>query len=176
MLIDLFLGIIFLGSCFALWYRISQKIPEVIAIHDDVITQRLHENSARFRIFFLHFKTFYKEEYYRSIFWNFLGKIFYKIHILILRIDNSLIGVLKKIRTRGGLAGLAVSEQEMHEQAAPEIQAADEKKTANYWDALKEDDPTTHAQTQRKRHIEGVRMRTRKTPVKSGLPEEKEEV
>ena len=116
MLITLVFGILFFGSCFALWYRISQKIPEVVAIHDDVITQRLHEDSARLRIFLLHFKTFYKEAYYHNVFWNFLGKIFYKLHIFVLRIDNSLIGVLKKIRIRGGptpalsgFAGLAAS-------------------------------------------------------------------
>ena len=172
MLITLAFGIVFGGSCFTLWYGISRKIPEVVAIHDDVITQRLHEDSARLRIFLLHFKTFYKEAYYHTIFWNFFGKIFYKLHIFILKIDNALVSFLKKIRRHGGsapilsgLAGLAASEQEMHEQVAAEKIVVEEKNEVGYWSALKED-TATPIRTRRKRHAEGVRVRTWKTPVK----------
>ena len=139
MIIDVILGIVFLGSAFTLWCLVSQKIPGAVAIHDEVITQRLHENSARLRIFLLHFKTFYKEEYYHNLFWNFLGKIFYKLHIFILRIDNGLIGFLKKIRSRGGFAGLSMSEQEMHGAATADTHTLEEQKAGDYWNALKED-------------------------------------
>lgn len=167
MLIDILLGIIFVGSCFFLWYRISEKIPEVVAIHDEVITQRLHENSARLRIFLLHVKTFYKEEYYHNLFWNFLGKIFYKLHIFVLRIDNSLLGFLKKIRRRDGLVGLSVSEQEMHRQITAKKIAEAKKSADSYWSALK-NEATTHGRAPR-RHIEGVRVRTKKIQVKSEM-------
>ena len=160
MLITLAFGLLFFGSCFLLWYRISEKIPEVVAIHDDVITQRLHEDSARLRIFLLHFKTFYKEAYYHNIFWNFF----------VLKIDNSLIGLLKKIRTRGGpapvlsgLAGLAASEQQMHEQTVVEKIVEEEKKPVSYWSGLKEDAVATHSKTSRRRYIEKVRVRAPKS-------------
>lgn len=169
MLITLALGIVFFGSCFALWYRISEKIPQVVAIHDEVITQRLHENSARLRIFLLHFKTFYKEEYYHNLFWNFLGKICYKLHIAVLRIDNALLGFLKKIRARGGLAGLSISEQNMDRQVAAGKLAEVEKNAENYWSALKSE-AAAQVRTPRKRHIEGVRPRIRKSPAKQEMP------
>ncbi|MBI3443004.1 MAG: hypothetical protein HY007_04520 [Candidatus Sungbacteria bacterium] len=165
MFIDILLGIIFVGSSFTLWYRISEKIPYVVAIHDEVITQRLHENSARFRIFLLHVKTFYKEEYYRNLFWNFLGKIVYKLHIMVLRIDNALLGFLKKIRARDGLAGLSIGEQEMDRQVATEKIAVAEKNTDNYWSTLK-NEQSIQSRTPRKRHVEGVRTRARKISIK----------
>ena len=168
MLITLALGIVFFGSCFALWYRLSEKIPQVVAIHDEVITQRLHENSARLRIFLLHFKTFYKEEYYHNLFWNFLGKVCYKLHIFVLKIDNALIGFLKKIRTRDGLAGLSVSEEDMHRQVAIEKVAETAKQTDSYWSALK-NETTPPIRTPRKRHVEGVRARTRKDSIKKSV-------
>lgn len=174
MLITLAFGIVFIGSCFMFWYCISGKIPHVVAIHDDVITQRLHEDSARFRLFLLHAKTFYKEEYYHAVFWNFLGKIFYKLHIFVLKIDNSLMMLLKKIRMRGGpspalsgLAGLAASEQDMYEQVAAEKVALEDKSEVNYWSVLKKEDTRAsirvHIHTPR-RHVEKVRMRVSKTP------------
>ncbi len=168
MLIDILLGIVFVGSCFALWYRLSEKIPQVVAIHDEVITQRLHENSARLRIFLLHFKTFYKEEYYHNLFWNFLGKVCYKLHIFVLKIDNALVGFLKKLRARDGLAGLSISEQDMDQQVAAEKITEVEKNADNYWSALK-NEAATQVRTPRKRHIEGVRVRTRKIKVKSEM-------
>ena len=137
MLIDILLGIIFVGSCFALWYRISEKIPQVVAIHDEVITQRLHENSARLRIFLLHFKTFYKEEYYLNLFWSFFGKVFYKLHIFVLRLDNYIISVLKKIRARNGFSGLFISEQVMEAEVFQKASVAEEKKTDDYLNIFK---------------------------------------
>lgn len=168
MLIDILLGIIFAGSSFALWCRISEKIPHVVAIHDEVITQRLHENSARFRIFLLHVKTFYKEEYYHNLFWNFLGKIVYKLHIMVLRIDNAFLRFLKKIRARDGLAGLSISEQDMDRQIAAEKIILAEKNIGSYWSALK-NEASAQSHTPRRRHIEGVRARTRRAPIKSEI-------
>jgi len=168
MLIDIFLGIIFFGSCFALWYRVSEKIPHVVAIHDEVITQRLHENSARLRIFLLHFKTFYKEEYYHNLFWNFLGKVFYKLHIFILRLDNYIVLILKKIRAHNGYAGLFVREQTMQMKDSEAASAVEPKETIDYWNMLKDDTAAAHhARTPRKRGVEGVRVHVRKSPAKS---------
>lgn len=192
MLIDVLLGIVFFGSCYLLWYSISEKIPQVIAIPDEVITQRLHENSARLRIFLLHLKTFYKEEYYLNLFWNFLGKIFYKLHIFVLRFDNFIILILKKIRARNGFSGLFINEQTAEAGTSQNISVAAEKKTDNYWNALRENSSAATAQKRtharmaaqrygaarqeesagkpRKRNVEGVRVRTRKSPIKSGMP------
>jgi hypothetical protein len=184
MLITLALGILFFGSCFLLWYRISEKIPHVVAIHDDVITQRLHESSARLRIFLLHFKTFYKEEYYHNIFWNFLGKVFYKLHIFLLKIDNALVGLLKKVRAHNGFGGLFIDEQATQPQPSSEKEKTDvqiEIPTENYWKVLK-NEATLPVRKPRKRHSEGVRMRTartsavRKTSVKSEISGEQNSI
>lgn len=163
MVMDIALGIVFFGSICMLWYRMSEKIPQVIAIPDEVITQRLHEHSARFRIFLLHAKTFYKEEYYRNLFWNFLGKILYRLHIFVLRMDNGLIRLLKKVRAHNGFSGLFIGEQEMHGQAAIETHIRTKRNPDAYWTALKDEIAAATNRTVRKRHVEGVRVRTRKT-------------
>lgn len=174
MLLTLLLGGIFVASAFALWYRISEKIPELVAIHDTIITQRLHEDSAKLRLFLLYFKTFYKEEYYLNIFWNFLGKMCYRAHIAVLRIDNGLVGFLKKIRARGGFAGLSTSEMLLQQQAK-EVLGKDEVSGDSYWSALKKQHSGEHPSpvVSRRRHVEGVRpARIRRTPVKSKLSDE----
>lgn len=100
-IIDIAFALIFFVGVFGLWYRISQKIPELVAIPDQVIVERLHEDSAKVRLFILHIKTFYKEAKYKEVFWKIFGKMLYKLHIAILRIDNSIVRVLKRIKTAG---------------------------------------------------------------------------
>ena len=99
MALNLFLTTIFLASAAGLWYFISLKIPELVAVSDGVIVERLHEDSARVRIFLLHFRTFYREGRYRIWLWKFCEKICYRVHIFILRLDNALVGILQKIHT-----------------------------------------------------------------------------
>ncbi len=100
---DAFLAAAFIGSAGVLWYRISQKIPELVAIPDEVITQCLHEDSARVRVFILNIKNYWREKQYREPLWRFCEKIIYRLHILLLRADNGTVGLLKKVRAASGL-------------------------------------------------------------------------
>lgn len=68
---DVLLVIVFIGSAGVLWYRLSQKIPELVAVPDEVIVQRLHEDSARVRVFLLNIKHWWREEQYREPWWRF---------------------------------------------------------------------------------------------------------
>lgn len=101
MAIDISLGIVFLASIFILWYRVSLKIPELIAVPDQVITARFQEDSARLRLFVLHIKTYYKEEKYKPVFWKFIGKMIYRLHLILLKLDNGAVSLLKKVRAHG---------------------------------------------------------------------------
>lgn len=105
LLIDITFVVIFLAGVLGLWYRVTQKIPELVAIPDQVIIEHLHEDSAKVRLFILHIKTFYQEAKYKEVFWKIVGKMLYKFHIVILRIDNSIVRALKKIKTAGILNG-----------------------------------------------------------------------
>jgi len=104
MVFDILLGLIFIAGAFALWYRISQKIPPLAAIPDRVITERLQEDSARLRFFLLHFRTFYREQYYHDIFWRFAAKALYRSHITLMRLDNLFVRLFQKVRVEKGIA------------------------------------------------------------------------
>jgi len=101
MIIDITLITLFLVSVFILWYRLSIKIPELIAIKDQVIAERLTEDSAKFRLFILHFKSFFQDKRYNSFLLRFIEKLLYRFHIFLLRIDNINVLLLKKIRGNG---------------------------------------------------------------------------
>lgn len=101
MVINIALALIFLCSLFFLWYKVSLKIPELVAIPDAVITERFYEDSAKLRLFVLHIKTYYREGKHKLVFWKFVGKTLYKLHLFTLRFDNGLVSVLKNIRSRG---------------------------------------------------------------------------
>lgn len=100
MLIDFSLIFIFVASALALWYKISLKIPELVAIQDQVITQRFHEDSARLRLFMLHLKTYYREGRYKPVFWNFIAKNLYRLHLVLMRLDNGTAALLKRVRAQ----------------------------------------------------------------------------
>lgn len=105
MILDISLGLIFFASVFTLWYLVSIKIPELVAIPDQVIAERLAEDSAKFRLFILHFKSFFLEKRYKKILLNFLEKLLYRFHIFILRLDNITVSFLKTVRENGNVNG-----------------------------------------------------------------------
>ena len=121
MFFNLFLIILFAGSMGALWRRISEKIPELVAIPDEVIVARLHEDSARVRIFLLHAKTFWREPRYRIVFWRFCEKICYRIHIIFLKMDNGLMALVKKVRSYADSAGIKEQEGDLSPEASMSI-------------------------------------------------------
>ena len=99
MLFNLALILISLTSGIALWYLILQKIPELVAIPDEVIVHRLHENSAQIRVFLLSFRRALREREHHQIFLRYSEKALYRVHILMLRADNGMVALLKKVRT-----------------------------------------------------------------------------
>ena len=132
MLFDLFLAFIFVGSATALWYYLSLKIPELVAVSDAVIVERFHEDSARIRIFLLHAKVFYREDRHWAWLWKATEKICHRIHIFLLRADNRIVGYLAKIRSRSG-AGISASSAD--EPVAPPAP------TREFWASLREGKP-----------------------------------
>ena len=103
MMFDIILAILFVGSIGVVWYRISERIPELVAIPDEVIVERLHEDSARIRVFVLNLKLWWREKQYREPLWRICEKIVYRLHIFLMRADNGTVGLLKKVRMLGGL-------------------------------------------------------------------------
>ena len=101
MIFDLTFFLIFCASVVALWYWLSQKVPELVAISDALIQQQLQEESAKLHLVILNFRTFWKERHFRDILLQFAAKLLYKTHIGLLRIDNRLVSLLQKMRVRG---------------------------------------------------------------------------
>ena len=102
MYIDILLGLVFIVSLYILWQRIAHKIPELAAIPDKEVSVLLEENTAKLHRFILHlfhFRIFYRERHYQDKFWSFAAKVIFKIHIFLLRLDNGLMSILKKMRT-----------------------------------------------------------------------------
>ncbi|TSC76756.1 MAG: hypothetical protein G01um101433_682 [Parcubacteria group bacterium Gr01-1014_33] len=112
MVFDIFLGIIFAGSSMVVWSRISRKFPHLASIPDHVITERLHRDATKFRLFLIYFKSFYKEEFFHDILRGSASKVGYKIHILLMRMDNGVVRLLRKVRVNGNGARAPNSAEE----------------------------------------------------------------
>jgi len=101
MILDTIFALIFLSGITVLWYRVSLKLPELVAIPDMVITERLQQDSAKLRLFLLRLKSLYHERRIIETFYRFFAKILYRLHIVVLRLDNNLVSYLKKIHSKG---------------------------------------------------------------------------
>ena len=132
MLIDVSLILIFFAGLVALWLKLSQKIPELIAVPDQVITARFEEDSAKFRLFIVHLKSYYLEKRYKETLFRILGKALYRIHIIFLRLDNGTVDWLKKIRAKQG-----VNSGNGNGATSPEILSDKTPEGTQYWKQLK---------------------------------------
>ncbi len=106
--IDITLGLIFLVSLSVLWFKVSEKIPKLSLVPDSLISQSFKRDSAKIRLFLLHLKSFYKEKYYRDIFFDFLGKTLHRLHIVIMRLDNIVVSFVKRMKVKGSVGSITV--------------------------------------------------------------------
>ena len=101
MYIDIFLAVVFaIGIC-VFWRRISEKIPDLRLIPDQDLSILLEENTAKIQRFFLHifhFRSFYRERHYHEKFWSVVTKFLFRLHILLLRADNGIMRLMKRMR------------------------------------------------------------------------------
>ena len=101
MIINIILGFIFLGGFITLIGQIKRKIPELVAVPDTVIAERLQHNSTKAYLFIVHlfqFRFFYREGHYQARLWRGLVKLLYKIHILVMKFDNFLLMLMKRAK------------------------------------------------------------------------------
>ena len=144
MAIDIAFFFLFLTSSLLLWHRLSLKLPELIAIPDQVITERLYEDSARLRLFVLHLKTYYREGTYKRVFWKYIAKILQKTHLSLMRLDNWVVQHSRSLKQNG-----EVSEKE----SIPELSSPD------YWQKPQKEEVTTTPEISVKSRIEEIRKR-----------------
>ncbi len=104
MILDLLLLFVCAASGALLWRSVRAYVPRLVVLSEHEITERLHEDSARFLLILMHFRTFWRGRHYRDFFLHLVGKIILKSHILILRLDNALVRLLQKIRSAGAFA------------------------------------------------------------------------
>lgn len=101
MYIDIFLAITFILSIYVLRQRISEKIPELTLVPDQDLSVLVEENTAKLQLFFLHlfhFRSFYRERHYHEKVRAVVAKLLLKFHIFLLRIDNGLMSLIKRVK------------------------------------------------------------------------------
>lgn len=101
MYIDILLALACVLSFYVLWRRVSEKMPELELIPDQDLSVLLEENTEKLQRFFLHifhFRSFYRNRHYHEKLRSFATKLLLKAHILVLRIDNCLVGLMKRLR------------------------------------------------------------------------------
>ena len=119
MIIDIALLLVLVAGVAALIFFVSRKIPQLVAISDEVIRERLAEDSARFRFIAVNLRELYRQRGYLLLFLQYFGKILHRVHILFLKIDNMVVLMLRRVREKN-----SVIVETMEEEAA-----ADEEET-----------------------------------------------
>lgn len=102
MSVDIALAITFLVSFAFVIFKVANKLPVIILIPDDVIVERLQNNSTVFLKNLLRLRDLYKRQKIQQSFWRLIEKTFYHLHIILMRADNRVVFFLKKIRGENG--------------------------------------------------------------------------
>ena len=98
MIINLIVLVVFVSSLFAVWHKISQRIPKLAMVSDEALTTYLREESGKLHFFIVEIKSFYKDKKYKEWLRDVSAKLLYRFHILLLRLDNKITTVLKNLR------------------------------------------------------------------------------
>ncbi len=104
MAVTLILGLVFFISSLVLWYRVSQRLPELIAIPEDAIRGRLAEGDTAVIRLIMRVRALWDERYLQVLARSLGAKGLQKIHIVLMRLDNGVVGIMRKIRLENGLA------------------------------------------------------------------------
>ncbi len=109
-MLDIFFGLTFVASAAAFYHNVAPKLSQLSAVPDHVIAERLHRENSRVRLVILHARTLYERRYHEMFFWNALGKVIHRLHILMLRADNHTTKLLRSVRSKyeavGGKNGI----------------------------------------------------------------------
>ena len=101
MYINILLAVLLAAGIYIFWRRISKKIPDLTLIPDQDLSVLLEENTAKIQRFFLHifhFRSFYRERHYHERFWSIITKFLFRLHIFLLRADNGIMRLMKRMR------------------------------------------------------------------------------
>ena len=107
-IVDILLGVVFIASVAVFWYRVSLRGQELAAASNTLVETRLRQDFARIRALGSEVLTFYRNEHVREATKYFGGKLLYRLHIFLLRLDNKIVSWLKSVRGNGnGINGSA---------------------------------------------------------------------
>lgn len=101
MILTIILFAVFIGASVMLWRKVMQKIPQLVAIPDAVISQRLKEDSWRLHMLVLHVRAFCRRGAAPAGFAaHFLIRFLYGLHLIVLAGDKLLMRVMRTLRER----------------------------------------------------------------------------
>lgn len=101
MALTIILFAIFIAASLVLWRRVMQKIPQLVAIPDSVISQRLKEDSWRLHMVVLHVRAFCRRGAAPAgLAAHFLIRFLYGLHLALLAGDKLLMRAMRTLRER----------------------------------------------------------------------------
>lgn len=109
MTIDITLVIIFSASLSFVIYKASLKVPALVLIPDEVISERLRSDAAPLLKVLIRLRDLYRAHQIQTAFWKVVGKTLHRLHIVLMRTDNMVVSRLKKIREENGSAAVNIN-------------------------------------------------------------------
>lgn len=103
--IDSLLGLLFIGSGYFLWKSLRGIIPQTLSVSDEVFMARFEEDAKHNLFWKALFRFYHGEIEYAVFFRRRLGRVLYRAHIMLLRLDNWVFAKYNRIRSTSGAEG-----------------------------------------------------------------------
>ena len=91
-------GILFFGSGFYLWKFLRVHMPMARGIPDELILEWFREDAKKHKLWTLPLRPLYEEVEYREFFRTYRGRLLYRLHIGLLRLDNRILAKYNQLR------------------------------------------------------------------------------
>src|SRR3989344_8847141 len=98
---DVLAGVVFVASGFYLWRFLRVHMPMAREIPDELILEWFREDAKKHKLWTLPLRPLYEKVKYREFFRTYRGRLLYRMHIGLLRLDNRIIAKYNQVRRTG---------------------------------------------------------------------------
>lgn len=116
MVFNLVLALTFFASAAFFWRRVSRRLPDLRVIPEEAIARRLHHGTPRWYAAALRCRKLAEPRALKDFGAKFAGKILQRFHIILMRLDNGVVELTRRVR---GANGVSVNGPVEDEKPAP---------------------------------------------------------
>jgi hypothetical protein len=115
MIVDITFIVVFLGSLGAVAHIVNQKSVALATVSDATVTAYFEKRLGWALVVYRRVDHFLRDGRYKGKLLEYSCRVLHRAHILLMRLDNGVVSILRKMRTKAGTNGNGFHREEGEE-------------------------------------------------------------